>query len=381
MKTTSSSPVVSIVVPAYNVEKFLHDCIQSVVRQTYRDIEIIIVDDGSTDSSSLLCDEWASRDGRIKVVHKENQGLNYARKSGFEASTGDWIVFVDGDDIVHKNFVEYLLKAVQDEHANIAVSAFEPFTRTTGTDDGGPLDYWHEESKDKVMKWFLTGNYDAPQFLIMTAWGKLFRRDLISTIDWEYANYRANEDEFMAIQYYAHADEGAVFVANQLYKYRQNPDSITNTVFKNSYHGEDLSKFDTLEHIYIKGRDYLKGEYEEELLFRFQVQYLMFINLYIETNRLTDDDFSAYSRYFLPRIKSFGEIRSYQLRKSEQELFDVIKDRGLMYYLTSQISDLKRKIEDRDKEIHRLATLGVVASTRRLGVALKTKAKKTLRGK
>ena len=95
-----SRPVISIVVPVYNVEEDLGRCVESLVQQTLKEIQIVLVDDGSTDSSGRLCDDWARRDTRIRVVHKPNGGLSSARNAGIEVAEGDYLGFVDSDDFV-----------------------------------------------------------------------------------------------------------------------------------------------------------------------------------------------------------------------------------------------------------------------------------------
>lgn len=103
-------PKVSIIVPIYNVEKYLDRCIQSLVNQTLNDIEIILVDDGSPDNCPSMCDEYAQKDNRIKVIHKQNAGLGYARNSGLEIAIGEYIAFVDSDDYVDTSMYETLYK-------------------------------------------------------------------------------------------------------------------------------------------------------------------------------------------------------------------------------------------------------------------------------
>lgn len=102
--------LVSIVVPVYNVEKYLEKCLTSLIKQTYANIEIIIVDDGSCDTSSIICDEYAKKDKRIKVIHKINEGLSEARNTGIRHTTGSYILFVDGDDFIEQNSIEKLLQ-------------------------------------------------------------------------------------------------------------------------------------------------------------------------------------------------------------------------------------------------------------------------------
>ena len=101
---------VSIIIPIYKVEKYLDECVNSVVKQTYNDLEIILVDDGSPDACPSMCDEWEIIDDRIKVIHKENGGLSDARNAGIKVMTGDYVLFVDSDDYLASNMVEELLK-------------------------------------------------------------------------------------------------------------------------------------------------------------------------------------------------------------------------------------------------------------------------------
>lgn len=116
----NESVKVSIIVPIYNVEKYIGKCILSIIEQTYKNIEIILVDDGSLDDSGNIADEYATRDNRIKVLHKTNAGVSAARNSGLDAATGDFVCFSDGDDYVMPNYVEHLLKLCLTYHADVA---------------------------------------------------------------------------------------------------------------------------------------------------------------------------------------------------------------------------------------------------------------------
>lgn len=116
----NESVKVSVIVPIYNVEKYIGKCILSIIEQTYKNIEIILVDDGSLDDSGNIADEYAKRDNRIKVIHKANAGVSAARNSGLDAATGDFVCFSDGDDYVMPNYVEHLLKLCLTYHADVA---------------------------------------------------------------------------------------------------------------------------------------------------------------------------------------------------------------------------------------------------------------------
>ena len=121
-------PAVSVIVPVYNVEKYLDKCVHSIVTQTFRDIEIILVDDGSKDKSGRMCDEWSRRDKRVKVIHKENGGIADARNVGLDSSTGEWILFIDSDDWYEKeNHIETLLCFAQQSDSDIVCFNYKRF--------------------------------------------------------------------------------------------------------------------------------------------------------------------------------------------------------------------------------------------------------------
>lgn len=119
--------LVSIIIPCYNVEKYMSRCVDSILSQTYSNIEIILVDDGSPDNCGKICDEYAQKDNRIKVIHKKNGGLADARNVAIDIVTGEWIVFVDSDDFVSNDYIETLYKLVINNHCMIGVAGFMPF--------------------------------------------------------------------------------------------------------------------------------------------------------------------------------------------------------------------------------------------------------------
>ena len=116
--------LISIIIPAYNVEKYLNRCLETVVNQTYENIEIILIDDGSTDQTPILCDTWATKDQRIKVVHKRNEGLSAARNTGMEYATGKYVGFVDSDDWIELDMFKYLYQLINKYHVEAAFCDF-----------------------------------------------------------------------------------------------------------------------------------------------------------------------------------------------------------------------------------------------------------------
>lgn len=117
-----NNPIVSIIIPCYNVERYVTKCIHSIMEQTYRNIEILAIEDESTDNTSDILDKIAKKDDRVTIVHKKNEGVSIARNSGIEKATGDYIVFVDGDDYLSNDYVEYMLQLAQKDNADFVLS-------------------------------------------------------------------------------------------------------------------------------------------------------------------------------------------------------------------------------------------------------------------
>ena len=115
---------ISVVVPVYNVEDYLDRCVKSIISQTYENLEVILVDDGSADGSPVMCDSWAQKDPRIKVIHKPNGGVSSARNAALDAATGDFIGFVDSDDWIENDFYELLMKSLAENGSDIAFCGY-----------------------------------------------------------------------------------------------------------------------------------------------------------------------------------------------------------------------------------------------------------------
>ena len=117
---------ISVIVPIYNSEDYIDRCVRSIVEQSYKNIEIILVDDGSTDNSSMMCDEWAKNDKRVKVIHKENGGVSSARNEGLKIAKGDYISFVDSDDYIDKKMIEKMLNQMEKGNTDLVICNYEP---------------------------------------------------------------------------------------------------------------------------------------------------------------------------------------------------------------------------------------------------------------
>lgn len=182
---------VSVIVPVYKVEKYLDRCIESIVSQTYENLEIILVDDGSPDNCPKMCDEWANKDNRIKVIHKENGGLSDARNVGIEAFTGDYILFVDSDDYIDSTMVEKMINRVEYDNTDMCVCAFVTFK------DGEEINRSYEKQAEVITAeealFRLTQKEYNVYFVIACC--KLIRREVISKL--RFVKGKIHEDEFM----------------------------------------------------------------------------------------------------------------------------------------------------------------------------------------
>ncbi|MCH5249329.1 MAG: glycosyltransferase family 2 protein [Lachnospiraceae bacterium] len=214
----NQSPLISVIIPIYNVEKFLHECVDSVLNQTYRNIEIILVDDGSTDKCPEICDEYAGSDNRIKVIHKRNGGLSDARNCGFKASSGEFITFVDSDDCIAKEMIEVLYTLCQKKNVQLAQCNYtikhNDFDNITDGQEQGTL-----IKKERCMN-ELFGTFGTS---FCVAWGKLFHRTVLNTI--EFPVGKTHEDVYTTYLYFETAGR-MVFTTKRLYYYRQQEFSL-----------------------------------------------------------------------------------------------------------------------------------------------------------
>lgn len=167
-------PKVSVIVPVYKVEKYLGKCLESLGRQTYENLEIVLVDDGSPDSCGIMCEQFAGKHPNVLVIHQENQGLSAARNNGVAASHGEYITFVDSDDYVADDYVQYLVDLLLDHHGDISVGHYVPVYHLKDP---------RLKKKKEFQKVFRAEEALAESFYSVkfgvAAWAKLYRRDLV----------------------------------------------------------------------------------------------------------------------------------------------------------------------------------------------------------
>lgn len=212
--------MISIIIPVYNVSEYLPRCVESVLSQTYKDLEIILVDDGSKDNSGILCDEYAKKDPRIKVIHKENGGLSDARNIGTVQAIGDWIFYLDSDDWIVPNAIETLFQYANKNDCDVVQ---------------GGLYYAYPKYllKRKEESSIVLGRESAMKELIINervknfAWGKLYKSSLVKDLLFPKGKYF--EDCYWQHLVMDRVNKYGIIDTPLLY-YRQRPDSISGTI-------------------------------------------------------------------------------------------------------------------------------------------------------
>lgn len=220
-------PLVSVIVPIYKVEEYLNACVQSIKNQTYNNLEIILVDDGSPDKCGSMCDVYAQNDSRIKVIHKKNGGLSDARNAGIDIAKGDYITFVDSDDFVFKEHIERLVDIATKYHSDYVLCECihcdeKDSIMSVDNYSQNPEKVYVFEGEDKFNAYYVEEKIDT------VAWKKLYKRDLFSKI--RFPKGKLNEDAFVVLQLLDLAEK----VCSTTYKgyaYRINSESIMHSEF------------------------------------------------------------------------------------------------------------------------------------------------------
>ena len=220
---------VSIIIPIYNVEDYLEECIVSVINQTYKNIEIILVDDGSTDQSPFICDEYKEKDSRIKVIHKTNGGLSDARNAGIEIATGDYLFMLDSDDYIDLNTIKVMLERLKDTQSDMVICNIQY------VDEYGKVLKGYDPVRNFKIKneiWnvdqFWKCCYKRGHIVCTVQWNKLYKRSLFDDV--RYPKGKLREDEFI-IDKIVEKCQRIACVNNSFHYYRQRQSSIMGNAY------------------------------------------------------------------------------------------------------------------------------------------------------
>lgn len=250
--------LISIVIPVYNVEQYLPACLRSVLAQTYRKLEIILVEDGSTDQSGALCDEFAFQDRRIKVLHQENKGLSGARNSGLEIAGGELVSFIDSDDCVAPDYIEALYELKKKYQADIVCCDYEAFSEGNLPAAGPAGEQIVEMNAEEALNQY----FGSLATQTTVAWGKLYERKLFEKI--RFPEGRIHEDEFTTWKLLAESGK-IVYTSRKLYYYLQRRSSITGVRFQMKH----LDALDALEERCLFFKDRQMTELYDKTMLRF----------------------------------------------------------------------------------------------------------------
>lgn len=268
---------ISLIIPIYNVAQYLDRCMQSVLNQTIEDIEIIMVDDGSPDICPTMCDEYCSRDSRIKVVHKENGGLGYARNSGLDIATGEYVAFVDSDDFIADDMFDTLYKVAISNNLDIVYCGFNKYKNgkvVGGRSEESQLTIYEGIRCEDVLQGMVSNNNKRNTITKyeMSVWHAIYKRHII-----ENNNIRfCSEREFISEDIIFHIDilnkcKKIGFIPNRLYYYCYNDESLTKSYRKERL-GRHLTLFEEIDRR-IKANGYAFAPSKTSNLFLLKLRY------------------------------------------------------------------------------------------------------------
>lgn len=266
---------ISVIVPVYNVEKYLSQCLDSIIHQTYKNLEIILVDDGSTDSSGLICDNYSQKDKRIKIIHKCQGGLSAARNAGLKIATGEYISFIDSDDFIDKNMYSILINNTQKYNSDIVWFNYYNYYSKKHFINSSIIknnDLYDLSSSDKIK---FAKNLFYQYKMDAHVWAKLYKRSIFNNIKFPYG--KLFEDIFVLLPILSNAKIIST-IPDCLYFYRNRSESIVNQYFKQNI----IKNIDFIESRIILAINY-KNHFPnipESNLFLFDVLKTAFDTLY-----------------------------------------------------------------------------------------------------
>lgn len=289
--------LICVVVPVYNTERYLDQCIESIVNQTYRNLQILLIDDGSTDSSAQKCDAWAEKDSRITVIHKANAGLGHARNTGIDHAAGEYICFFDSDDYLAPDAIEKAYERACSAQAELVTFGFSTVSENgeviwSQIPSTGAITYQGSQVQTCFLPELIApdprGN--SRQLFQMSAWAMLLSMDVIRRSGWRFVSEReiVAEDVYSLLQLCSHLDRVAV-LPEALYFYRTNEGSLSRKYRPDRY--------EAISHFYQASiRLCQRLQYSEEIRHRLCTPYLSFTITALKQEVAVHDRKTALSR-------------------------------------------------------------------------------------
>ena len=236
--------MISVIIPIYNVEKYLGKCLDSIIKQTYTNLEILLINDGSTDSSGTICDEYAKKDSRIRVIHQTNKGLSGARNKGLDEAKGDYIGFIDSDDIISPEFYKILHKNLVETDSDISLCNFHSFTDIKEINVNVNKNYFKSITYNGAdfIESFRYKN-DTVRYVIVC--NKLYKKKIWNNLRFP-VDVRISEDEYVWYKCFYKSNR-IIEIDLMLYYYFKRDDSITNRVYQEYSFKKEISYIKALE--------------------------------------------------------------------------------------------------------------------------------------
>lgn len=224
-------PLVSVIVPVYNVENYLNECVDSILQQSYDNLEVILVDDGSQDNCPKICEEYAKHDIRVKVVHKKNEGLGLARNSGLDIASGYFVTFVDSDDTLPKKAIEILVKNLIENNAQFCKGEYQRFNGNRFIKGKAIASgvFINDAIEEGIIARMLGSSPEKSDSIEMSVWATIYDRKIIDDNNLRFESERVwiSEDLMFNLPYLKLCNK-AVLVSELVYNYRITPGSLTN---------------------------------------------------------------------------------------------------------------------------------------------------------
>ena len=318
--------LVSVIIPVYNVAPYLREALDSVVNQTYKELEIIIVDDGSTDGSASICEEYASADSRIKLIHQNNKGLSGARNTGLAHATGELVAFIDSDDSISPLFIESLVNASVSSSTSIAICRFSTI-ETSGSMIGVAASSVFPTIAAGVFECEEAAKLLVDEKISVNVCNKLFRREMWSDI--RFPEGHVYEDALAAFKLFDKS-ERVVLVDETLYNYRQRTDSITASV--------SLDKINDCILAHYQVSDFIRNNWGE----------IIPDQLYLKKHqRLLSYLIICYIRLIKSRVDNKAlerELRTLIIRAKREVGMNTLEPKAKLYYCVIKVCPWLMKI-------------------------------------
>lgn len=318
----SNAPEISIIVPVYNVEKYIHKCIDSILDQTFTNFELILVDDGSTDNSGKICDEYAESDSRVKVIHKKNGGLSDARNTGIDVARGKYLGFVDSDDYIADDMYETLYNNLIKNSADMSVCGI--YHRYVGNQypECSENNFMVLDTKDALKEVLIGEKFSVP------ACNKLYKKNLFDNI--RYPVGKLSEDAFITPILISKCDK-VVVTTEPKYYYIHRRGSITSSYFK-------MKDFNVLE-AYKINLDLVKSKFPdlyEQAMFRYLWAHMYLLDKMVLTPNLKEkDEYNKVVRYIRKNTFTILKMPYFTIKRKIATLVLLFSDSLYKKFCTS----------------------------------------------